>query len=68
MRAYVIRRILLAVPTFLGISLLTFVLIQMAPGSPIAFKLRGMEGAMRSDAATQEIIRQTRELYGLDKP
>ncbi len=68
MRAYVLRRMMLAVPTFLGISLLTFVLIQMAPGSPIAFKLRGMDGAMRSDAATQEIIRQTRELYGLDKP
>lgn len=68
MRAYVIRRMLLAVPTFLGISLLTFVLIQMAPGSPIAFKLRGMDGALRSDAATQEIIRQTQELYGLDKP
>lgn len=68
MRAYVIRRMLLAVPTFLGISLLTFVLIQLAPGSPIAFRLRAADGAMRSDAATQEIIRQTRELYGLDKP
>lgn len=68
MRTYVLRRILLIIPTFIGISLLTFVLIQLAPGSPIAFKLRGVEGAMQSDAATQAIIEQTKALYGLDQP
>ncbi len=68
MRAYIIRRLLLIVPTFIGISVLTFALIQLAPGSPIAFKLRGMDGAMKADAATQEIIEQTKALYGLDKP
>ncbi|NLN93788.1 MAG: ABC transporter permease [Candidatus Hydrogenedens sp.] len=68
MRAYIIRRLLLIIPTFLGISLLTFMLIQLAPGSPIAFKLQGMEGSMQADAATQEIIEQTKALYGLDKP
>ncbi|HOH31106.1 MAG TPA: diguanylate cyclase, partial [Candidatus Hydrogenedentes bacterium] len=68
MRAYIIRRLLLIVPTFIGISVLTFALIQLAPGSPIAFKLRGMDGAMKADAATQAIIEQTKALYGLDKP
>jgi peptide/nickel transport system permease protein len=68
MRAYVIRRLLLIIPTFIGISILTFALIQLAPGSPIAFKLRGMEGSMQADAATQAIIEQTKALYGLDKP
>ncbi|MCK5861477.1 MAG: ABC transporter permease [Candidatus Hydrogenedentes bacterium] len=68
MRAYIIRRLLLIIPTFIGISIVTFALIQLAPGSPIAFRLQGMEGTMKSDAATQEIIEQTKELYGLDKP
>ena len=68
MRAYVIRRLLLIVPTFIGISILTFVLVQLAPGSPVAFKLRGLQGEMKSNAATQQIMEQTRALYGLDKP
>ena len=68
MRAYIIRRLLLIIPTFIGISMMTFALIQLAPGSPIAFRLRGMEGAMEADAATQAIIEQTKALYGLDKP
>lgn len=68
MRAYILRRLLLIIPTFIGISVLTFALIQLAPGSPIAFRLRGIEGAMQEDAATQAIIEQTKALYGLDKP
>lgn len=68
MRAYIIRRLLLIIPTFIGISMLTFALIQLAPGSPIALKLQGMDGAMQADAATQDIIEQTKALYGLDKP
>jgi len=67
-KAYLIRRLLLVIPTFIGISLVTFLLIQLAPGSPIAYKLQGMGGAMSTDAATAEIIEQTKALYGLDKP
>lgn len=68
MKAYLIRRLLLVIPTFLGISVITFAIIQLAPGSPISFKLMGAEGALKADAATQRIIEQTKELYGLDKP
>ena len=68
MKAYLIRRLLLIIPTFLGISLLTFCIIQLAPGSPVMARLQGVEGAMSSDAASQEIIEQTKKLYGLDKP
>lgn len=68
MRAYIIRRLLMIVPTFVGISVLTFALIQLAPGSPIAYRLHGIEGAMEADAATQAIIEQTKALYGLDRP
>ncbi|HOZ49577.1 MAG TPA: ABC transporter permease, partial [Candidatus Hydrogenedentes bacterium] len=68
MKAYLIRRMLLVIPTFVGISLLSFAVIQLAPGSPVYFKLRGMDQSLKSDSMTQEIIEQTKALYGLDKP
>lgn len=68
MKAYLIRRLLLIVPTFIGISLISFAIIQLAPGSPIYFKLRGVEGSLRAERETKEIIEQTKALYGLDKP
>jgi peptide/nickel transport system permease protein len=56
------------VPSFLGISIVTFALIQSVPGSPVYMRLRGAEGLMAGNAATEEIIQQTKALYGLDKP
>lgn len=35
MGAYILRRLLLMVPTLLGIMLITFVVIQFAPGGPV---------------------------------
>ncbi len=68
MKAYLIRRLFLVIPTFLGISMISFAVIQLAPGSPIYMKLRTAEQGMSTDANTQEILQQTRELYGLDRP
>ncbi len=67
-KAYVIRRFLLIIPTFLGISLISFAVIQLAPGSPIYFKLMGGQGNLASDSNTEKIIEDTKRLYGLDKP
>jgi len=44
MTAYIIRRILLMVPTILGIMLLTFVVIQFAPGGPVDRIMAQMSG------------------------
>ena len=68
MKTYLIRRMLLVIPTFLGISVLTFMLIQLAPGSPIYAKMMAAEGSIKGDAMTQKIIEDTKKLYGLDKP
>lgn len=68
MKAYLLRRLLVMVPTFVGISIITFAVIQLAPGSPLTMRLYNAEGGMRSDAANAEIIEQTKKLYGLDKP
>ncbi len=35
MSAYVLRRLLLIIPTLLGILLLNFVVVQAAPGGPV---------------------------------
>ncbi len=67
MRSYLIRRLLLIIPTFIGISLVTFIIVQMAPGSPIFLKLHPA-GSAGSSAITQETIEATKKLYGLDKP
>lgn len=67
MKAYILRRLLLTIPTFIGISIITFSIIQLAPGSPVYNRLRQTEG-MRANTETQQIIEETKKLYGLDKP
>ncbi len=68
MKAYLIRRCLLIIPTLLGISLISFSVIQLAPGSPVTLRLMKLQGAMASDGIPKEVIEQTKALYGLDKP
>lgn len=68
MKAYLIRRFLLIIPTFLGISIITFLVVQLAPGNPVYLKLRSAGGAMSTDGVTPEIIEQTKKMYGLDRP
>ncbi len=68
MKAYLIRRLLLVIPTLIGITMILFCVIQLAPGSPVLLRLQKMQGAMGSESVPQEIIEQTQKLYGLDKP
>ena len=64
MTTYIIRRLLLLFPTLLGITLLTFLLIRLAPGN--AAILHG--GGPESHAITAEAREQMIKLYDLDKP
>ena len=48
MSSYVLRRLLLMVPTLFGIMLLNFVIVQAAPGGPVERMLAQMQG-MDSD-------------------
>lgn len=68
MKAYLIRRLLLIVPTFFGISLITFLVVQLAPGSPIYLKLMEQRSQVGANALPQKTIEDTKKLYGLDKP
>lgn len=69
---YLVRRILVAIPTFLGITLVTFLIINMAPGGPIEQKLQKIRmsggGGGSSTAISQEIIDNLNKQYGFDKP
>lgn len=74
---YLVRRIFLLLPTFFGITLLSFVIINLAPGSPIEQKLNaarfgggggGKEGSVRGSSANTEVIEALKKQYGFDKP
>jgi len=43
MRKYVIRRILYAIPTLLGISVIVFAISRLAPGDPVRLYTFGAE-------------------------
>ncbi len=58
---FVLTRISLIVPTFIGITLLVFVLIRLIPGDPI----ETMAGERGLDAALHERLRHE---YGFDRP
>jgi microcin C transport system permease protein len=44
MTAYIIRRILFMIPTIFGIMVVTFVLVQFAPGGPVEHVLAQLSG------------------------
>ncbi|MEW6524270.1 MAG: ABC transporter permease [Bacillota bacterium] len=60
MRTYIIRRIVMLVPVFIGISILTFLMLHLTPGSPVDVLLPDYASA----EAAEHLIRQ----LGLDRP
>lgn len=60
MTAYIIRRLLVAIPTLLIVLSLVFLLVRVAPGDPAT--------AVLGQQASQEAIRNLRTKMGLDKP
>lgn len=82
MLAYILKRLLLMIPTLFGVLLLTFVVVQFVPGGPVeqmVAQLQGRdtggEGAAASGAGYRgrqgvdaRRIEEIRQLYGFDKP
>jgi len=64
MLTYIIRRLLLAMPTLVGITLVTFIIINMAPGDPAQFQTQGIMDSKVSIRVYEEL----RKYYELDKP
>jgi peptide/nickel transport system permease protein len=63
MLSFLVRRVLLIVPTLLGVAVAVFFLIRVMPGDVVVVKLRA-DGAV----ITQETIDAERRRLGLDKP
>ncbi len=63
---YIIKRILLMVPTFVVISMIIFVILNLAPGDPSAQAAADGTEAVSQDA--QEAYRIFQEQFNLDKP
>ena len=51
MGAYLLRRLLLIIPTLIGIMALNFFIIQVAPGGPVEQLLARLQGTAQSSTA-----------------
>ena len=60
MTAFIIRRFLILIPTFLGITLVVFATMKLIPGDPII--------ALLQDSYTEELAAELRIQLGLDRP
>ncbi|MEX2204761.1 MAG: ABC transporter permease [Myxococcota bacterium] len=74
MLAYVLRRVLLLVPTFVAITFIGFAIIHLAPGDPVELFLSGGLAAGQTGISTQRLAdiekakAQLRHELGLDRP
>ncbi|MDD9305056.1 MAG: ABC transporter permease subunit [Desulfobacter sp.] len=81
MTAYFIRRLLLVIPTFIGITIMVFTITRFVPGGPIeriiaetrAMQMgaeggRSRAGAGQGQPLSQEQIKKLEAYYGFDKP
>lgn len=81
MWSYILKRVLLMIPTLLGVLMLTFAVIQFVPGGPVEQMVAqiegrntGGEGAGPSSAyrgrqgVDPQQLEEIKKLYGFDKP
>jgi peptide/nickel transport system permease protein len=60
MMRYLLRRVLYTLPIFIGVSLVCFALVHLAPGDPIS--------AVLPENASPLVIAQIKAAYGFDRP
>lgn len=82
MAAYFIRRLLLIIPTFIGITIMVFIITRLVPGGPIermiaqAQQMQSMAGGTltgalskeQSQPLSEEQIKELKKYYGFDQP
>lgn len=79
MKAYFIKRILLIIPTLLGITIACFIIMQMVPGGPVEQAMQRLKHVGQGEAGvssagnlqttlTDEELRNIQRYYGFDKP
>ncbi|WP_400243685.1 ABC transporter permease [Niallia sp. JL1B1071] len=60
---YMIRRLLEAIPIWIAITLIVFILMNIIPGDPVAQLMDARSGAL-----DENVIKQIREQWGLNDP
>ncbi len=74
---YFIKRLLLIIPTFIGITILCFVLIQFVPGGPVEQAIMAMKGMGANETRggdnafmpiTEKQRKEIEAYYGFDQP
>lgn len=75
MLIYLLQRLLLLLPTFIGVTFIAFLIIHLAPGDPAELRAGGGLGAAGGEglstekqSAVDEALTAWRAQYGLDKP
>jgi peptide/nickel transport system permease protein len=75
MASYALQRLFLMIPTFIGVTLIGFFIMRLAPGDPAELRaaggLGGAAGAgisVEKRMAVDEAMAQWRAQYGLDRP
>ena len=76
MLTYILKRILLMVPTLLGALTITFIVIQFVPGGPIDQIMAEARASQKGDGISYKASRDSdakqiaelKKLYGFDKP
>jgi microcin C transport system permease protein len=82
MTSYILKRLLLMIPTLFGVLLLTFIVIQFVPGGPVeqmVSQLQGRDSGGERAAASgsgyrgrqgldPQRIEEIKQFYGFDKP
>lgn len=73
MTNYLLKRILLLIPTLLGISLACFLVMQVLPGGPVEQIMAKLKSAAANHGTTEKIltpdaILKLNEYFGFDKP
>ncbi len=66
MFGYIIRRILLMIPTIIGISLISFIIIQLPPGDFLSSQIAA--AAQQGETIDEAEVARLEARYGLDKP
>ena len=68
MRAYIIRRLLLTIPTMLIVTILVFLTVRLIPGDVIDLMLQGHASKMASGTEYELTAADLRHELGLDEP
>jgi len=64
MLSYIIKRLLLMIPTLFGVAVLIFVLLRVVPGDVVEARYMGQG----SQFTSQDLMNQERKKLGLDQP